>query len=774
MLFFRRHWKLYSKLFFYTLLSLLVVTTPAIGGAIFDKITVANFLNAQNNDHEISYDLELDYTANNISELKASINNLSNYCMHWSKYYSNYSLLLISDFKVNNLTIKIGIDFSEDSINLKKANFPLSQFEYFNNTILLENFLESSELPFDVSLVYSNEYFQNLNLTTLEIMSKESYVGQVFDIKIKKISSLESYLKFIEEINSKIEVYLSSNSIPLDISIKKSVIPNEDIILYKNQFDSLIILVTLIMLILIIWLNEFFYDNFTKDMRRKINKLFIRGLEPRREKLISVYLPLIASLFSFLFVGIVLLVTNFIIKLDFLLTIIILSIYSILFIYRNYRKFNLAGQTILNSKSTILFLFILLIVSITPILLKEFIYALIPDTIYSYLILFSQIIQYFIITLLIVEIFIKKIATRLFNKFGIKNLFSKLFNKKEYAFRQLIHTTLLLTWGCTVVTGGFQTFSLNYNLNSEMEYPTDLVISTDIYLFNISNIQNKDLISTVLPITHTPENFFLNYDLYLMNFTVVQELIPNLDKYYSLTDLKEGISYMSKDFAKEFDYVDGDYFLTKMGENSSSVYVNQEIRIIDYFPFVKKSDNRPFIVSSYNLYYSNISKVSKLYLNIKDETNKIEVLNYLENQLDAPIQEINEPYFANYNVFSRIFQAYFLLISLAVIWLCIKQILAEIRDPLKVFYLRGMSIGLIKKRQFNNLALLLIGSALLGVSLGILYLYLQLPTAIYPITQYYPIQILFWFSLLLIPIIPIIYGLNIITQRKSFLAIKTS
>ncbi len=768
LLFFRRYWKLYFKHFIYTLLSLLIVSTPAISGAIFDKLTVTNFLAVKSDDLEISYDLELNYSASNISDLELIIHDLSNYCMQWNRYYSNCSILLISNYNVDNLTFKIGIDFSEDSTNLRRNSFPLTQFEYFNNTISVDNFLESSELPFELSLVFSNKFFQNLNLSTFEVLSRESYIGHVFDFKIRKISSLESYLNLMREIDGKIEVYLSSNNIPLDSSLEESANLNEDIISYKNQFDSLIILVSLIMLIVTIWLNEFFSDNFSRDIRQKINKLFIRGLESKRGKVISVYLPLIVSLFSFIIIGFVLLITNFIIRMDFLLSTIVLSIFSILFIFRNYKKFNLLGQTILNSKSTFIFVLILLIVSITPILLREFVYSLIPETTYSYIILFSQIIQYFIITLLIIEIFIKKIATRLFNKFGMKNLFNKLFNKKEYVFRQLIHTTLLLTWGSTVILGGFQTYSKNYTLNIEMEYPTDLVVSTDIYLFNVSNIQNKELITTVLPFTHTHESFFLDYDLYLMNFTILQELLPNINKYYGLSVLKEGLVYMSKDFAKEFNYVDGDYFLTKMGENGSSVYINQEIKITDYFPFVKKEPGRPFIVSSYNMQYSNISRVSNLYINIIAEKNNSEVIDYLEKKLDAPIQEIDRPYLVNYDVFNIIFQVYFILISLAVIWLCIKQILAKIRNAMIVFYQRGMSIVFIKTRQFNNLILILFISALLGISLGILYLYIQLPTVMYPIQQYYPVQIIFWLSFLIILVIPLLFGFTIIIQRKSY------
>lgn len=766
LLFLRRYWKLYSQHFFYILLSILIVSTPAIGGAIFDKLTIASFLNAQNNDLEISNDLELGYSATNISDLESVILDLSNYSEQWNKYFSNYSLLLISDYEVNNLTFTIGIDFSISSTNLKNANFPLHQFNYFNNNISLENFLASSEIPFEVSLIFSYDFFQTLDLTALRIMSKVSYIGQIIDFNTKKIRSPESYLKFIEELLDKIDYYLSTNNIPLYSSNEESSFQIEDIIFYKNQFDSLILLISLVTLIITIWLSEFFSDNFSKEIRRKIDKLYIRGLEHKREKIISVFIPLIVDLSCFLFIGIVLLVTNIIISLDFLLTIIIIGIFLILLIYRNYKKYSKSDQTILNSKSIILFVLILAIVSITPILLKQFIFTLIPDTIYSYIILFSQAIQYFIITLLIAEIFIKKIATRLFSKFGIKNLINKLFNKREYVFRQLFHSTLLLIWGSTVVTGGFQTFSTNYNLNFGMEYPTDLVISTDVYLFNISSIQNNDNFSSVIPISHTQESFFLNYDLYLMNISVIQKLIPNLKKYYGLSKLKEGISYMSKDFAKEFNFVDGEYFPTKMGENESSVYIDQEIKIIDYFPFVKKIENRPFIVSSFNLQYSNITRVSKLYLNMNNEINKSVAIEYLEQQLDISVQEIDMPIYVNYNFLIGIFQAYFILVSLAIVWLSIKQLLAKIRIPMKTFYQRGMSIRLIKKRQFNNLALVLLISALLGVSLGILFLFLQLPTAVYTIHQYYPIQITFWYSLLFIPVLPLLYGYTIITQRN--------
>ena len=774
LLFFRRYWKLYSKHFLYILLSILIVSAPTIGRAISDKIAIASFLNNQDVDLEISNALELDYSGTNISDLDAVILELSDHSEQWNNYFLDYFLLLLSDYKVNNLAFTIGIDFSVDSVNLKDANFPLNQLDYFNNNVSLENFLANSEMPFGVSLVFSYDFFQTLNLSDLKIVSEVSYIGYGIDFNTKKIKSPEFYLKFIEELVEKLDIYLSSNDIPLADSYGETPSHIESIIFYKSQFDSLILLVSLVTLVITIWLSEFFSDNFTIEIRRKMDKLFVRGLEHRRERIISVYIPLIVDLSAFLFVGIVLFVANIILSLNLLLTIIIIGVFLILLFYRNYKKYSNKDQMMLNSKSTILFVLILVIVSLAPLLLTEFLYALIPTAVLSYIVLFSQVTQYFIVALLIAELFIKMFAAKLFSKFGIQNLINKLFTKKEFVYRQVLHTTLLLVWGSTVVIGGFQTFSTNYNLNFEMDYPTDLVVSTDVYLSNISSIQNNNNFSSVIPISYTQESFFLSYDLYLMNFTVIQEFMPDLKKYYGLSELTEGITYMSKDFAKEFNFVDGDYFPTKMGENGSSVFIDREIKVIDYFPFVKKIDDKPFIVSSYYLQYKNISKVSKLYLNFENDVNKIEVLNYLEKELESFVQEIDSPIYVNYIVFTSVFLAYFMLITLIVIWFCIKQLLVTIKTSMKTFHQRGMSIWLIKKRQFNNLAPVLLLFVILGVSLGILYLFLQLSTAVYPLSQYYPIQINFWISLLIIPIIPVLYGLTIITQRKSLFSNNTS
>jgi len=753
----------------------LIVSAPTIGGGIADKLAITSFLNNQDNDFEISNALELDYSGTNISDLETVILELSDYSEQWTNYFSDYSLLLVSNYDVTNLTFTVGIDFSEGSVNLKDANFPLNQLDYFNNSVSLENFIESSEMPFSVSVIFSYDFFQTLDLTDLNIISEVSYIGHTIDFNTKKIKSPEFYLKFIEELVDKLDIYLLGNNIPLTNSdVESSPSHIEEIIFYKSQFDSLVLLVSFVTLVITIWLSEFFSDNFTIEIRRKMDKLFARGLEPKRERIISVYIPLVVDLSAFLFVGIVLFVVNTILSLNFLLTIIIIGVFLILLFYRNYKKYSNKDQMMLDSKSTILFALILVIVSLAPLLLSEFLYTLIPPNVLSYIVLFSQVTQYFIVTLLIAELFIRMFATKLFSKFGIQNLINKLFTKREFAFRQILHTTLLLVWGSTVVIGGFQTFSTNYNLNFGMDYPTDLVVSTNVYLSNITSIHYNDNFSSVIPISHTQESFFLSYDLYLMNFTVIQEFIPNLKKYYGLSELTDEITYMSKDFAKEFNFVDGDYFPTKMGENGSSVYIDQEIKVIDYFPFVKKIDDRPFIVSSYNLQYQNISKVSKLYLNFENDINKIEVLNYLEKELESFVQEMDSPIYVDYIVFTGFFQAYFMLITLIVIWLCIKQLLVTIKTSMKTLHQRGMLIWLIKKKQFTNLAPVLLLSVILGVLLGILYLFVQLPTAVYPISQYYPVKVNFWISLLLVPIIPLLYGLTIITQRKSLFSNNTS
>jgi len=745
----------------------LIVSTPAIGGAVSDKLVITSFLNTQDSDLEISNTLELDYSAANFSDLEAIISELLIYNEQWNNFLNNYSLLLVSNYEFNNLTFTIGIDFSEGSANLKDTNFPFDQLDYFNNSLSLANFKESSDMPFSTSLIISYDFLQTLDLAKLTIKSEISFIGHVIDFSPKKIKSPEFYIKFIEEFLEKRDFYLVSNNIPLTNSNVKNLSSIEEIIPYKSQFDSLIVLVSLVTLVITIWLSEFFSSNFTIEIRRKMAILFARGLDHRRELIISVFIPLVVDLSAFFIVGMILFVVNTMLSLNFLLTLIVIGIFSLLLFYRNYKKYSNKNHTMLNIKSTILVVLLLAIVSLTPLLLNKLLYSLIPASLYTYSVLFSQVTQYFIITLLIAELFTRKFATRLFSKFGIRSLINKLFTQRRLVYRQVLHTTMLLVWGSTVVIGGFQTFSTNYTLNYEMDYPTDLVVSVDVYLSDVSKIQNSGNFSTVIPISHTQESFFLSYDLYLMNFTVVQEFIPNLKKYYGLSELTEGVAYMSKDFAKELEFTDGDYFQIKMGENSSSVYLDQEIKIIDYFPFVKGTDESPFIVSSYNLQYKNISQVSELYLNFANDVTKTDALAHLETALNSSVLEIESPIYVDYKVFTSVFLTYFMLITLIVIWLCLKQLLVAIKPSMKTFHQRGMSIWFIKKRQFSNLALVLLPSDILGVSLGILYLFIQLPTAIYTIPQFYPVQIVFWYSLLFILFIPLLYGFSVVSQKNS-------
>ncbi|MGC9780080.1 MAG: hypothetical protein HZR80_12620 [Candidatus Heimdallarchaeota archaeon] len=742
----------------------MIVSTPSISGVFFNKLTIANFLNIQSDDLKLSYKLKFDYTSVNISELSNSQIEFLEYRKSWSKYFLSDSLLVISEYELNDSSHQIGIDFTENSINQKRSNLTFNQIEYFNNNISLENFHVNSELPFELSIIFSYSYLQSLNLTTFRLLSSESFIGQVIDFNIKKISSPESYLRLITNLVDEFEAYLMSINLIEDSSFEEGFNQIEVILTYKNSFDSLVILVSLVTLIISVWLSEFFTDNFLTQVKGKINKLHERGLEFKRRKIISVYIPLMLELACFFVISVILLIANVTISLDFLLTALILGFFSIILFYKSYRKFNNSDKFNINSKTIVLFVLILLIVSLIPILLKQLTYAIIPDKIFSYFTLFSQTIQYFIITLLITEIYIKKISTNLFKKFGIRNLVNKLINKKENIFRQLIHSTLLLVWGTTIVMGGFQTFSVNYNLNFEMEYPTDLVISTDVYLYNISSLQNNNF-SQILAVSHTQESFFITYDLYLMNFSAIKEIIPYFEKYFDLSNLEEGITYMSKDFAKEFDFVEGDYFPTKIGENGTSVYVDQEIRIVDYFPFIKKVDDQPFIVTSYNEQYNNISKVSKLYLNLENNLSKIEAINYLEEQLETSVQEIKEAHYMDYTIFILIFQLYFILITIITIRLCLKQLLVAILKPMRILSQRGMSSKFIKKRLFINLSFSLLISVLLGVSLGIFYLMLQLPTAVYTTPQYIPIQIKFWYSLLLIPLMPFLYGFTVMIQK---------
>ena len=544
----------------------MIVSTPSVSGVVFNKLTIANFLNIQNDDLKLSYKLKFNYTSVNISELSSSQIEFLEYRKSWNKYFQNDSLLIVSKYESNDSSHQIGIDFTENSINQKRSNLTFNQIKYFNNSISLENFHVNSELPFELSIIFSYSYLQSLNLTTFILFSNESFLGQVINFNIRKISSPESYLRLITKLVDEFETYLKGTNLVEDSLIEGDFNQIEVVLTYKNSFDSLVILISLVTLIISIWLSEFFTDNFLTRVKDKSSKLHKRGLDFKRRKNISVYIPLILELVCFFIIGTILLIVNVIISLDFLLTALILGFYFIILIYKSYRKFNNSDKITINSKTIVLFVLILLIVSLIPILLKQLAYAIIPDEIFSYFTLILQTIQYFIITLLITEIYIKKISTNLFNKFGIKNLVNKLINKNENIFRHLIHSTLLLVWGTTIVMGGFQTFSTNYNLNFEMEHPADLVISTDVYLYNVSSLQNNDF-SQLLAISHTHESFFITYDLYLMNFSAIKEIIPYFEKIFDLSNLEEGITYMSKDFAKEFNFVEGDYFPTKIGEN---------------------------------------------------------------------------------------------------------------------------------------------------------------------------------------------------------------
>ncbi len=766
LLFFRRHWKLYSNHFFFTFLTILIVCLSSLGGATVDRITIASFLDEQSNDLEVSVNLKWGYSSANFSDLSTNQLAWLDIRSQWARLISNdYSLVFI-DYLINDSLYTIGIDFADKSYNQKLQAFPFSFVNFFKNNISLDYFQPNTVMPFDISIIFTYEYLTSLDLSSFNITSENSQIGYAIDFKSNRISSPSNYKKRSLEIIESFETNLIIADLVIGGSIEDNSQRIESVLSFKETFDSLILLVSFIAILLALWLNEFFTDNFINRITPIIDKLINRGLDLRRKNSVTILLPSLTDLFTFLVIGIALLILNFIISLNLIPTAIILGLFCLILTYKNYRKYKDSNQVAYNSKSIVTFIVILLIVSLLPILVKQFTYELIPDIIFSYLVLFSQTVQYFILTLLITELFIQKVFNNIFKKNKINNLVYKLISLKENWVRHLFHSTLLLIWGTTIITGSFQTFTVNYDLNYNLEHPTDMVVETDVFLFNVSQIQTSSYFAQVLPISHTQENFFVDYDLYLMDFTILPEIVPNYKRYYDLTELEDGITYMSKDFAKKFHFEDGDFFLTKFGDNGSSLYVNQEIQTINYFPLIKQIENRPFIVSSYNKLFCNISSVTTLYLNLNTNITKKDAINTLDILLNTEFQLKEYNSRINYTPFILVYQLYFILIVTINILLCLKQLLNQTMKSFATLYQRGMRHRDIMKRQFDSLFPSLLIAILLGVSLGFLYLKLQLLAAIYTSPLYAPIRIAFGYSFLLILIIPILYVLTIFSQNQ--------
>ncbi len=760
-LFFKRNPKLFLKVGSLSFFLFLLISFYAVGYASFEKISVNTKIGDIENDLEIQGQITDSYTIDNISLIYSYNIKWIDSLKDWKQYVISDGLVLIIKTSFNEDSFIIGLDLSSNSKNTKRRDLTNETIEFFNNQLDISNFTKQDSLPFNLDILINYNQLNNSHFSELNIDSNNCNMGYFVDISTKLISSFKMYTKILNKIESNFIVFVSQNDI-ISLNRLESYKIEIEIDLFKESFQSLILLITFISILISTWLIEFFSSFYYYQIKEALDKFQKRGLNDKKQNKITKFLPIATDTISFIILEILYLLISIVFHINLIYAYISVVMGYFYLLYKRIKLSNLNDENSIKMGivSFVKYVIILLIFSIILILTNNTLYALIPPLVSSFFSTGSIIIQYYVITILLSEFSLKLKKKVNINK--LTNNMFKLIEKSIISGKQnlksWIHITILVIWSMSIIFTSINTFTANYNLNQTIEYPTDIIIEVEgVYLANISKIEILPEVENILPISHSVEQYFFNYDYYLMDFSKVKIMFPEFVKLSKLNDIQEEYTYIHKTMAEELNLNNNDLFPTKFGKNQTNIIVNQPIFVTKYFPLIKTIEERPFVVSNYRAEYENLTMITKIMINFNNSFDEEQSLEKIKNILKTNFQIQKKNVSLDYNVPLNICKYFFFVISLFICSLSFIQLISQLSPIFRKMNLRGLKkrhIYTLLLRQFSSY---IITAIIIGVISALFFIFVQMQKTIYHITLFTPIKIYFDFCLLMLILVPLSY-----------------
>jgi hypothetical protein len=766
-LFIRRNFRLFSKTLCFTFLILLLPSIFFVGTASFEKASLGLILSETEVDYEIQGSLNDNYSPSNLTLLNQHFNTWKSAIFYWEKHVISDGFIFYSlDFS-NNESLLIGIDFFLESKNMKKSTIRDNVTIVFGTELNIEEFLMVNNLPFNLDLIINISTF--LEFQNFSSIFPDPQIGYYADFSSKFLPSFTALGDVNRKISYEFQSYFIQNELISSISVNSpefsAVHP------FKQPFDSIVLLISFITILSVIWLIESMSNSYIFQIKAQLSNLNQRGLSSKQKNILKVAFPAILDILALLVLFLVFWSISTIFALNLLSAFIISALTFLIFLYR--RLSRLRDTSLDSDKSRrrfiIGYVLILILISLVSLVVVRVFSLLLPLWFSSLVIPGVTIIQYYIATILFTELLLYLIRKQFTKVKGLPALVNKAIFAKNSQLRTWFQSFLLLMWSMIIITSSIQSFNANFEIENTLSNISDVKIDISLTLNNISQLHALPEVQFVFPISYSEQQYFVPYDLYLMNLTLLYEYHPEVFHIIDPFTIDTRSTYISEDLAAEFNFEDGDLFPTKFGQNVTNIIINQPIIISQYFPLVKPLEGKPFVAASYHHEFENFTTVNQLLVDFRDNITVAQGIKAIERIIGADYQiEKNYPVL-NYNTVFYIYQYVFLLLSLLIISMNYLQFIKSLKTIFATFNTRGMQTKEIRREFIKQSLSLLFYPFIASAILGIIFNFLQMSNMVYQIDLYTSVQINVGLSILLVLLIPVVcLAISFLTLKVKF------
>ncbi len=752
-LFFRRNLRFFTKTFWFTFLLLLLPSIFFIGTATFEKASLGLVLSETDIDYEIQGSLTDNYSPSNLTLFNSHFNTWRTAISRWEKHVVTDGFVLYTlDFSTND-SLLIGIDFFVESKNMRTSSITNNITSIFGTEVNVEDFLIVNTLPFNLDLIININTFLDFSYSSSNFLDPQ--IGYYADFSSKFLPTFTAIDDVTRVISYEFRSYFLANEIISYTSINS---PDFSIVHpFKQPFDSVIFLISFITILSVIWLIETMSRNYISQIKSQLSNFNQRGLSAKQKTTLKVVFPVILDIIAMLLLFLVFWGISQIFTLNLLSAYIISSLTFLIILYRRFSK--LRGISSDSDKSRrrfiISYVLILIIISLVSLVIVRVFGLILPPWFSSLVIPGITIIQYYIATILFTELLLYLIRKQFSKVKGIPALINKTIFAKNSHLQTWFHSFLLLMWSMIIITSSIHSFNANFEIDNNLSSISDVKIDVSLPLHNVSQLHTLPEVEFVLPISHSEEHYFVPYDLYLMNLTMLQEYFPEVFHLIDSFTIDTGSTYISEDLAAEFDFEDGDLFPTKFGRNITNIIINQPVIVSKYFPLIKHLEGKPFVVASYHHEFENITIVNQLLVDFKEDISIDQGVEAIESII-GPNYQIEKDYpVLDYNSVFLIYQYVFLLLSMLIIVMNYLQFIKSLRPTLTTFTARGMQTKEIRNQFLKQSLFLQFYPFVASIVLGSLFIFLQMPSMVYQIDLYTSVQTKVGLSILLTLLLPV-------------------
>ncbi|MBY9002036.1 MAG: hypothetical protein KGD64_14045 [Candidatus Heimdallarchaeota archaeon] len=752
-LFFQRNFRQLSKTLFLTFLLLLLPSVFFVGTASFEKVSLGLVLSETKVDYEIQGSLTLNYSPSNLTLLTSHFNTWRSAISRWEKHVIADGFVLFSlDFS-NNDSLLIGIDFFLESSNMKKSSIVDNVTTVFGTEVNVEEFLIVDSLPFNLDLIININTFLDFQNSSSNFLDPQ--IGYFADFSSRFLPTFTA----IDEVNSIISYEFQSYFVQHElISDIKTNSPDFSIVHpFKQPFDSVIFLISFITILSVIWLIETMSRNYITQIKSQLSNFNQRGLSSKQKNILQVVFPVVLDIFALLFLFLIFWGISQIFSLNLLSAYIISALTFLIVLYRRLSRLRETSSDSDRSRRRFIisYVLILILISLVSLVIARVFSLLLPPWFSSLVIPGVTIIQYYIATILFTELLLYLIRKQFSKVKGLPALVNKAIFAKNSHLRTWFQSFLLLMWSMIIITSSIQSFNANFEIDSTLSSISDVKLAVSLPLHNVTQLRSLPEVKFVFPVSHSEEQYFVPYDLYLMNLTMLYEYRPEVFQIIDPFTIDTSSTYISEDLAAEFNFEDGDLFPTKFGHNVTNIVINQPLIVSQYFPLVKPLEGKPFVAASYHYEFENITIVNQILVDFKENITVDQGVKAIE-RIIGPNYQIEKDYpVLDYNSVFLIYQYVFLLLSLLIIVMNYLQFIKSLKPTFASFNARGMQTKEIRRQFLKQSLFLQFYPFVASIVLGTLFIFLQMPTMVYQIDLYASVQIKVGLSILLVILLPV-------------------